>query len=129
MSTLQTREYPKLVTASASKTPLFTSSGRCAGVVYGDKLRKTCRRSVHFLRSPLSIGFDVAVLEQARALGVRVLVVEDLDRDVIYTATVETFDRHSFPVSRGHGEQRALPLACWHVRDPLQPELFDEVTA
>ena len=85
------------------------------------------------LRKPEAWSFHEEVLQQLEAAGVRQIVVEDLESGHIYAVDWSTFLAKSFPLDRGAGPQRALPIQYWRavhgnpaaVTRWQQPSLFD----
>lgn len=94
------------------------ATGRVCAAIEGHVLRKTVRRSLHFLRKPPGIAFDVRILEEARAAGVLAVLVVESEQAHIYTASLGDFERWGVPLNRGYGAQLALPLEHWQVRRP-----------
>jgi hypothetical protein len=111
--------------------PVRAASGRVVGEVVDGVLRKAVRRSVHFLRQPTAIAWDLVCLEQAEALGATRCEVLDLETGTLYTAPLQHFWRFGLRLDRGHGAQVALPLDRWTVtrkgeRQAVQLSLFGE---
>jgi len=115
----------------ARSEPVYSAAGRVVGEVVDEVLRKAVRRSVHFLRQPPAIAWDVCVLEQAEALGATRTEVLDTETGTLYTAPLNAFWRYGVRLNRGFGDQVALPLDRWQVRRPgervgVQLSLFGE---
>ena len=89
------------------------ADGRIVGELRGDVLSKHARRE-HMLQRPAAWAWDVAILDAAENAGARFTEVEC--DGLIYRASLADFQRYGFPVNRGYGAQRGLPLAHWHVR-------------
>ena len=89
------------------------ADGRIVGQLDGDILRKSARRE-HMLQRPPAWAWDTAILEAAENAGARFTEVEC--EGLIYRAALADFRRYGFPVNRGYGSQRGLPLSFWHVR-------------
>jgi hypothetical protein len=102
----------------ARSEPVYSAAGRVVGEVQGNVLRKCVRRSVHFLRQPPAIAWDVCVLEQAERKGATRTEVLDTESGYIYTAPLQHFWRFGLRLDRGHGAQVALPLDRWQVTRP-----------
>lgn len=98
--------------------PVRRADGRIVGRVDGDVLRKNAKRE-HMLRSPAAWAWDTSILEAAEKAGARWTEIEC--DGLIYRATLADFRRYGFPVNRGHGSQRGLPLTFWHVRRVGEP--------
>lgn len=93
------------------------------------------------LKTPPAWAMDNWSLEQIYAAGGFSIEFIDLDNNTIYQTDIDTFNRHGFPIDRGHGKQRGLELKWWKkmradTRDEIQdeeeriknmqPGLFDE---
>ena len=94
--------------------------GRKLGEVRGKFYYRQIYGSRHFLRQPLAIAYLIESLKQAGEMGARVAVVTDRETGVTYRATFETIRAHGVRVSRGYGEQIALPLEFWERLQPLK---------
>lgn len=110
------------MTTHSEPKPVYAANGRVVGEVRDQVLRKAVRASVHFLRVPPAIAWDVCALEQAEALGAVRTEVLDTETGTVYTAPLSAFWRDGLRLNRGHGEQIALPLVRWQVRQRGQPE-------
>lgn len=100
-----------------SSVPIYRADGRAViGCVVGDTFYKRARSSVHMLARPRAWAADVDALDQAQAVGAAWVEVLDLDTGATYRAELADFYRRGISVRRGHGDQLALPLACWEVR-------------
>jgi len=89
------------------------SGKKVVGMVKGDTFQKSIRGSVHFLRKPPAIAFDVSTINQATEAGaVRVKVI-DKESGTVYQATLEHIKEKGFTLNRGYGEQIALILEGW----------------
>ncbi len=86
--------------------------GKIVGRIDGDILRKHARRE-HMLQRPAAWAWDSAILDAAEKDGARFTEVEC--DGLIYRASLSDFRRYGFPVNRGHGVQRGLPLAHWQI--------------
>lgn len=111
---------------------VYAANGRVVGEVRDGVLRKAVRRSVHFLRKPPAIAWDVACLEQAERLGATRTEILDLESGATYAAPLSAFWRDGIRLNRGHGDQVALPLDRWQVFRKGEPVgvqlcLFGEV--
>lgn len=110
-------------------TQIYSGNGKVIGKVKGDTFTKSIRGSVHFLRRPPAIAFDVSTIDQAAEAGaVRVRVV-DSETGTVYQTTIDHIREKGFTFNRGFGEQIALTLEGWtrtrRGRLPvLQPALF-----
>lgn len=94
------------------------ADGRIVGELAGDVLRKHAKRE-HMLQRPAAWAWDAAILDTAERAGARFTEVES--GGLIYRATLADFKRYGFPIRRGHGDQRGLALAHWHVRRIGEP--------
>ena len=99
-----------------SGTPIYRHDGAAViGVVRGDTFYKRARSSEHMLQRPRAWAADVDALDQAQAAGAVWVEVIDRDTGATYRAELADFYRRGVTVRRGHGDQLALPLACWDV--------------
>jgi len=105
-------------TRNGAGRQVFASNGRVVGEVRDGVLRKTVRRSVHFLRYPRAIAWDLVTLEQAERLGATRCEVADAETGDTYSASLAAFWREGVRLNRGHGDQVALPLDRWAVARP-----------
>jgi len=83
------------------------------GVVAEGVWHKRVRGSLHRLRRPPAWAVDLADLEAAEALGVRLVAIHDQEAERDYWASIGIIRRRGFVLNRGFGEQVALPLAGW----------------
>jgi hypothetical protein len=108
----------------AASIPIFVS-GKVVGQVDGEVFRKSIRGSVHMLRRPRAIAFDVSTLRDAEAAGARFVVVHDSDSGHYYHAPMSTVWAKGFRVSRGYGDQWALRVERFDEDEqPKQLGLF-----
>ncbi len=96
----------------------------CAGILPDGTLYREVRRSKHLLRKPPAWAFEREVLQQAEAHGAHLIRVVDLETGQRYIAPLTKFWTQGISVSRGWGEQIALPLSYWHEEQPAQGRLF-----
>ena len=83
------------------------------GRIEGDTWHKTAKGSLHRLRRPPAWAVDLADLEAAEALGVRLVAIYDQEAERDYWASIGIIRRRGFVLNRNFGEQVALPLAWW----------------
>lgn len=95
------------------RAPRQALRGPAHGQVRGDVWRKSVRGSVHMLRTPRAWCFDVGDLGAAEAVGVRLVLVHDLESLRKHYATIATVRARGFALDRGHGRQVALALEHW----------------
>jgi len=104
--------------------PVRRGDGRIVGELRGDvasnglTLSKHARRE-HMLQRPPAWAWDTVILEAAENAGARFTEVEC--DGLIYRAALDDFKRYGFPVNRGYGSQRGLPLSFWHTRRVGEP--------
>jgi hypothetical protein len=104
---------------------LLTSTGKPSGcTIDGFRLVRRVRGSVHQLRRPPAWSFERGILETAHEHGVKLVEVVDTETGIVYTTPLANIWRRGLRVSRGFGEQIALPLCFWRREDPRQLELF-----
>lgn len=121
--------YPATPHRATPDPVFFTADGRVAGRLTCWRgrlcLLKVVRASRHMLRRPPAWAVDEAVLAEAQAAGAEVVLVRDSESGAVYHAPLARFARDGFPLQRGHGRQRALPLAAWTVERRGQLFLLD----
>lgn len=83
------------------------------GKIEGNTWRKVARASVHQLRRPPAWCVDASDLEAAEAAGAVTIEIEDVESGVIWSAPLSEFRTHGLKISRGFGDQVALPLRYW----------------
>ncbi len=98
---------------------VFNQKGKAVGLVK-DGVFVRSFRSEHMLQKPPALAFDLVSLGQIQALKVKTLRLTNTESGEVYSVFLSTFLEHSFPIDRGFGEQRALPLKYWHC-DPPTP--------
>ncbi len=84
---------------------------------------KTVKASRHFLRVPPAIALDKKALDWAEREGASIVCVTDKESGSIYRACLATIREKGFRVSRGFGEQIALPLSRWKTESAEQLRL------
>ncbi len=99
--------------------PIY-AQGRVIGHVEGRIFYKRLRASVHFLRRPPAIAFDLATLYQARDAGAAQVHITDIETGRVYLARIEDILRDGKRFNRGFGEQIYYLLSRW--RAPNSPE-------
>lgn len=99
---------------SHNSSPVFVGS-RAVGYVCGNVFKKTITGSLHILRIPPALAFDVSSLDDAEKMGADRVEVTDRESGRVYAATIEFIRRNGFTVSRGFGAQIALPLAYFSI--------------
>ncbi len=122
-------------TQSVSRSPaprqeLRAANGQVVAVGEGAELVKHIYGSLHFLRQPAGIAFDVDHLEKSEAAGRLRVVVTDRETGIVYRAPLAAFWQHGVRIDRGYGPQVALPFAYWQRQTPgapVQLALFAEV--
>lgn len=83
------------------------------GRVVGDVWHKNVRGSAHMLRVPPGWAVDLSDLDLAERAGARLLCVFDAETHRGFWARLNVLRAVGVPVSRGFGEQIALPLNRW----------------
>ena len=105
--------------------PIYVN-GRAVGHVEGDTFYKTLRASVHFLRRPPAIAFDVSSLYDAQDAGATKVHVTDSETGRVYVARIADILRDGRRFNRGFGDQIYYLLTRWRAPDaPQQMTLFD----
>lgn len=101
-------------------TPIY-AAGKVVGKVRGDTFYKTVRGSIHFLRSPRAIAFDVSTLTQAEQAKATWVQVHDIETHIIYRAPLAHILKVGIKVNRGYGPQIALVMEAWITTRPGDP--------
>ncbi len=106
--------------------PIYVN-GRVVGYVKNGVFYKTLRASVHFLRRPPAIAFDVSTLFDAQDAGATRVEVTDMETGRVYVADIGEILRDGRYFDRGHGRQVYLLLSRWrHPDAPEQLSLFGD---
>lgn len=104
----------------------------CGHERYGYKLKdgilsKNVERSKHMLRRPPAWAIQSEVWRW-HVEEVCVIAINDLERDRLYWATRETFEKNSRILERKHGEQRYMRLSLWETMShPIMDKLKVEI--
>ena len=106
-------------------TPIY-AQGCVVGHVSGGTFYKTLRASVHFLKRPLAIAFDISTLFDAQEAGASKVEVTDAETGRVYVANIDDILRDGRRFNRGFGDQIYFLLSRWRSPDaPEQLSLFD----
>lgn len=103
---------------------------RIVGEVVGVEFQKDRWHSqALMLRKPkLAIAFDHSTLIDAQMLGANRAKITDLDSKLIFRATFAEILGGGFPVQRNCGNQIALQLGAWEIRDVYEDAVsFEDV--
>jgi len=119
----------------ARSVPIRNQAGRVVGSVrmVGGRLTflKFVTPELHQLRHPPAWATDWEALHRARRAGAEFLCLRERNSSRKWWSTLDAFQKHGLTLSRGHGEQVALPLKFWRVEDgpagPQQVVLFPQV--
>ena len=104
--------------------------GRVVGYVQDGVFRKKLHGSVHFLRKPRAIAFDISTLHDAANVGATQVEITDAETGKIYQARLDDILRDGRRFNRGHGWQVYYLLSRWRNPDsPEQMTLFDIMQA
>jgi hypothetical protein len=108
----------------------LTPTGKRAGQLVQDAdgttwLQKHVHTGRHQLRRPPAWAADDDHLERLREIGAVGIRLEDESGNA-WSATLDQFEQHGFPVRRGHGHQTGLVLSRWVVRRRGQPASPEE---
>ncbi|NMC59807.1 MAG: hypothetical protein GYA51_10570 [Candidatus Methanofastidiosa archaeon] len=101
---------------------VYSSLGKVIGRIENDTLIKNIYKSRHMLRIPPAICCDEYILDQAEDLGVVEIVINEVEEEKKYKATIPDFRKKGFPVRRGYSNQIGLTLAYWKT----EPQDSDE---
>jgi hypothetical protein len=96
-------------------TPIYSGDGRIVGEVRGGVFTKRVKASIHFLRQPPSIAFDVTSLQSAVEVGAELVEVLDTESGRIYRASISNVWANGRRFDRGFGQQIFLVLSRWSV--------------
>ena len=96
----------------SSKVQIFAGK-KVVGYVNDGIFYKNVKSSIHFLRKPPAIAFDVQSLRDARAAGASKAQIIDQDTGTIYRASIDRIMKEGWTFNRGFGIQIALPLEGW----------------
>lgn len=110
----------------ANQTPIY-AGGRVVGQVVGGVFRKAVKASVHFLRRPPAIAFDLDSLRAAERAGAVRVEVTDTETGKVYRALLAEVLERGFSLNRGHGAQVALVLGMWNKETAAQQMTLLEV--
>ena len=109
-----------------NSTPIFVN-GRVVGRVEDGVFRKRLRASVHFLKRPPAIAFDVSTLFDAQNAGATRVEVTDVETGRVYVARIDDILRDGRRFNRGFGDQVYYLLTRWRAPDaPEQMSLFGD---
>ena len=76
------------------------------------------RRKWYVLRSPEpSIGYDVSIVEEAKAMGATIARNRDEAAGFAYVAPISRIEEHGFVKDFGWGRQLFLPVRLWDKLD------------
>jgi len=89
------------------------SDGKVIGKIIEHVFIKTVIGSVHFLRTPPGIAWDVDAVREAESKGAKYLEVIDSEKGKKYFCTIKTFWEKGFSVNRGYGKQWELKFKHW----------------
>jgi hypothetical protein len=98
--------------------PHFTkiyAQGKVVGRVTHGVFEKSVIGSIHFLRKPPAISFDIDSLRQAERAGAYTLHIVDKETGKVYTTTMKKLLKRGFAFNRGFGKQIGLRLGEWDV--------------
>ena len=111
------------------RVPIYVR-GRVVGTVENGIFRKSIKGSVHLLRKPRAIAFDISTLHDAARAGATQVEITDVENGKIYLARIDDILRDGRRFNRGHGWQIYYLLSRWRNPDsPEQMTLFDIMQA
>ena len=106
-------------------TPIYSGDGRVVGEVRNDIFYKCVKASVHFLRQPPAIAFDIVSLQSAAEAGAESVEVLDTESGRVYQTSIGNIWANGRRFNRGHNDQIFLVLNRWSV-DGKSPEMRPE---
>ncbi len=95
------------------RIPIYVG-GKAVYHVSGPALTKSFADN-HILRKPPGIGVDIAVLDEAEALGADRMVFTHKETGNVYVCGLKFFREYAVHFDRGWGKQAALPLDYWSI--------------
>jgi hypothetical protein len=98
-----------------TSTPVYSANGRVIGEVCGATFYKWVKASIHFLRQPPAIAFDIVSLHSAAESGAELVEVLDTESGRIYRASISNVWANGRRFDRGFGQQIFLVLSRWSV--------------
>ena len=107
------------------QTCVRNERGQAIGRVEGDRLLLTRRRSRHWLRLVGGWAIDLNAVQQAVALGARLVEIRDRETNVVYRAPLETLLEQGTVIDLGHSLQIALAERHWEKSDTMQLRLLE----
>jgi hypothetical protein len=97
--------------------------GKPVGKVENGVFYKVVDSAVHFLKIPPAICVDKRSLEQAEEIGATEIEIFDKRNKITYHTTAKFLRKNAIDINRGYGEQYALAIDKWTIKDPHQIEL------
>jgi len=114
-------------TSVPQRLVIYGAQGKIRGVIENRILRKTICGSLHLLRKPPAIALDARMYDRYRPYFDEIEIT-DTETGTVYRAGAPYFDKRRFVIERGYGKQYALPLSCWSVERPNEPQLRLELS-
>ena len=93
-----------------------TATGQVIGKVDGTVFKKVVMNK-HMLRKPEAWCIDTRALEMAKRAGCITVEIHNRETHLLYTATIADIESKGFTVNYGYGEQTALCLTNWEIRE------------
>ena len=98
-------------------------NNKVVGEVVDNVFIKNLDSNKHFLKKPPAIAFDVSSINNAMIEGASYVKINDKSSDNSYTATIKDILNKGFKFNRGFGNQIALPIHMWNIKNTSQKEL------
>jgi translation initiation factor IF-1 len=109
----QNRALEKSFKTNSTKISVGT---QIVGSVKNGIFFKRIHGSRHFLRKPLAISFDNNTITEAQEAGATRVEILNLEDGKVYLATIAHILEKGIRINRGFGDQVALPLSYWQVK-------------
>lgn len=98
-----------------SRQPVYNKYGKTCGYLWGDRLRKRVKSSLHRYQYFNGWAWDISILKQANKEGVVWTEVFDTESRTLYRATLDDFWHYGLEVDHGFGRQLCLPIEYWEI--------------
>ena len=106
------------------REPVYNKKGQITGTIeFGTLVKNNIDPSRHQLRKPPAYAIDKAHLDRLVELAGHGVELNTITGEV-WSAPIGEFLLNGIHIERGDGNQVALPLNRWHVRDSWQISLF-----
>ena len=94
--------------------PIRAYDGKVIGTSDGTTFRKTIKGSSHLLRRPSAIAIDAQAYAEQIAPTHETIEVTDIEKDMVYSIPIDSFDKNKEVLNYGYGEQFYVRLRFWN---------------